>query len=99
VYTVGSGSPVSLSRAGPCTVVSTPYHLFVVDSGPGSTRAILQQKQLLKRNIANLTRVLITHMHSDHVNKLDLSVSLSSLSFIIFFNVTCLNIRLQRWES
>lgn len=63
-FVCGSASPLPApGRAQACMVVMTPQHLFVVDSGAGSTARIMEAQLPLQR----LQGVLITHMHSDHI--------------------------------
>jgi ribonuclease Z len=63
----GSGSPMpDPSRAGPCVAVIAGKDLFVVDSGPGSTRNLL----LMNLPPPRLSAAFITHYHSDHIGDL-----------------------------
>jgi ribonuclease Z len=60
----GSGSPMpDPTRAGPCTVVVAGRRVFVVDSGTGSTKNL----SLMNLPPAQVSGVLITHFHSDHI--------------------------------
>ena len=57
----GSGSPLpDPTRAGPCTVVVAGTHLFVVDSGTGSTKNL----SLMGLAPARVEAVFLTHFHS-----------------------------------
>ncbi|HEX3407707.1 MAG TPA: MBL fold metallo-hydrolase [Caulobacteraceae bacterium] len=63
----GSGSPMpDPERAGPCVAVVAGRQLFVVDSGPGSTRRL----QLMQLPPQEVSAVLLTHFHSDHIGDL-----------------------------
>ena len=63
----GSGSPMpDVTRAGPCEAVVAGTHLFVIDSGPGSTRNLT----LMNLPPANVEAVFLTHFHSDHIGDL-----------------------------
>jgi ribonuclease Z len=63
----GSGSPMpDPTREGPCVAVVAGRQLFVVDSGPGSTRRL----QLMQLPPAQVTAVFLTHFHSDHIGDL-----------------------------
>jgi ribonuclease Z len=60
----GSGSPMpDPTRAGPCTVVVAGRRLFVVDIGTGSTKNL----SLMNLPPAEVSGILITHFHSDHI--------------------------------
>lgn len=63
----GSGSPMpDPTRAGPCVAVVAGEDLFVVDSGPGSTRNL----SLMNLPPPRVSAVFITHYHSDHIGDL-----------------------------
>lgn len=63
----GSGSPMpDPARAGPCVAVVAGRQLFVVDSGPGSTRRL----QLMQLPPQQVSAVFLTHFHSDHIGDL-----------------------------
>ncbi|HEY1751977.1 MAG TPA: MBL fold metallo-hydrolase [Caulobacteraceae bacterium] len=63
----GSGSPMpDPTRAGPCVAVVAGKQLFVVDSGPGSTRRL----SLMQLPPADVSAVFLTHFHSDHIGDL-----------------------------
>jgi|CXWL01.1.fsa_nt_gi ribonuclease Z len=63
----GTGSPLpDLDRAGPCTAVIAGRHLYIFDSGDGSTETL----GLMGLNPANVEAVFLTHFHSDHIDGL-----------------------------
>lgn len=63
----GAGSPMpDPARAGPCVAVVAGRQLFVVNSGPGSTRRL----QLMQLPPAQVSAVFLTHFHSDHIGDL-----------------------------
>jgi ribonuclease Z len=64
----GTGAPMPDSqRVGISTFVIAGEHLFIVDSGPGSTLNL----ELMQVPIEETTAVLLTHFHSDHIGDLD----------------------------
>ena len=63
----GSGAPLQDSkRACPSAVVIAGMSLYVIDTGPGSTRKL----ELMKLQPGNIRAVLLTHFHSDHIGEL-----------------------------
>jgi len=63
----GAGSPMpDPNRAGPCVAVVAGRQLFVVDSGPGSTRRL----SLMHLPPGEVSAVFLTHFHSDHIGDL-----------------------------
>jgi len=63
----GTGAPLPEHRRhGACTFVLAGKHLFIVDSGPGSTKAL----ELMRLPLGDIEAVLLTHMHSDHIGGL-----------------------------
>jgi ribonuclease Z len=65
---LGTGSPmVDANRAGPSTLVRAGADLFLVDCG----RGVLQRAAAVGVGAANLTAVLLTHLHSDHITDLN----------------------------
>jgi ribonuclease Z len=65
---LGTGSPmVDAKRAGPSTLVRAGDGLFLVDCG----RGVLQRAAAVGVGAANLTAVLLTHLHSDHITDLN----------------------------
>ncbi|MEW6186648.1 MAG: MBL fold metallo-hydrolase [Thermodesulfobacteriota bacterium] len=63
----GSGSPLpDQRRVSSCTAVIAGKRLYVVDTGPGSERKL----ELMRLNPGNVTAVLLTHFHSDHIGDL-----------------------------
>ena len=60
----GIGSPLAdAKRAGPCIAVVAGKHLYIVDSGDGSTKNI----NLMGFQAGKIDAVLLTHFHSDHI--------------------------------
>jgi len=60
----GTGSPMpDAKRKGVCTFVKAGKHLFIVDSGPGSTLNL----ELMQIPLGDIDAVLLTHFHSDHI--------------------------------
>lgn len=67
VLICGTGSPeVSAARAQACTLVAAGGKLFLFDTGDGAVRSL----ELSEVPLGQLTRVFITHFHSDHFNDL-----------------------------
>lgn len=67
VLLCGTGSPeVSAAKAQSCTLVAAGGKLFLFDVGDGAVRSLAQSKV----PIEDLTRVFVTHFHSDHFNDL-----------------------------
>jgi ribonuclease Z len=65
---LGTGSPmVDANRAGPSTLVRAGDGLFLIDCG----RGVLQRAAAVGVGAANLTAVLLTHLHSDHITDLN----------------------------
>ena len=65
---LGTGSPmVDAKRAGPSTLVRAGDGLFLVDCG----RGVLQRAAAVGVGAADLTAVLLTHLHSDHITDLN----------------------------
>lgn len=63
----GSGAPLpDPRRASACTAVIAGKRFYVVDTGPGSERKL----ELMRLNPGNVTAVLLTHFHSDHIGDL-----------------------------
>lgn len=63
----GTGAPMPDSkRVGQSTFVMAGEHLFIVDSGAGSTLNL----ELMKVPIEETDAVLLTHFHSDHISDL-----------------------------
>ena len=60
----GTGAPMpDARRAGSCVFVLAGEHLFIVDSGPGSTVNL----EAMKVPLEEIDAVLLTHHHSDHI--------------------------------
>lgn len=69
VVMLGTGTPVAdPERSGPATAVVVGENVWIVDAGPGVVRraAAAQRKGVTELRPENLTRVLLTHLHSDH---------------------------------
>lgn len=64
---LGTGSPmVDPNRAGPSTLVTAGGQTFLVDCG----RGVLMRAAAAGVQAANLTALLLTHLHSDHITDL-----------------------------
>jgi ribonuclease Z len=64
---LGTGSPmVDPNRAGPSTLVKAGGQTFLVDCG----RGVLMRAAAAGVGAANLTALLLTHLHSDHITDL-----------------------------
>ncbi len=64
---LGTGSPmVDANRAGPSTMVRAGGQTFLVDCGRGA----LMRAAAAGVGAANLTALLLTHLHSDHITDL-----------------------------
>ena len=64
---LGTGSPmVDPNRAGPSTLVKAGDSVFLVDCG----RGVLMRAAGAGVGAANLTALLLTHLHSDHITDL-----------------------------
>lgn len=67
VTLLGTGSPmVDPNRAGPATLVTAGDQSFLVDCGRGA----LMRAAAAGVGAANLTALLLTHLHSDHITDL-----------------------------
>jgi len=65
---LGTGSPMpSPDRAGPATLVTTGDEHYLVDAG----RGVLMRLAATGLGAPNLSAVLITHLHSDHITDLN----------------------------
>jgi len=63
----GTGSPmVDPNRAGPSTLVAAGEQTFLIDCG----RGVLMRAAAAGVGAANLTALLLTHLHSDHITDL-----------------------------
>lgn len=64
---LGTGSPmIDPNRAGPSTLVRAGDQTFLVDCG----RGVLMRAAAAGVGAANLTALLLTHLHSDHITDL-----------------------------
>jgi len=67
IILTGTGSPmVDPNRAGPSTLVKAGEKIFLADCG----RGVLMRAAAGGVGAANLTAVLLTHLHSDHITDL-----------------------------
>jgi len=67
VTLLGTGSPmVDANRAGPSTLVRAGEQIFLVDCG----RGVLMRAAAVGVGAANITALLLTHLHSDHITDL-----------------------------
>jgi ribonuclease Z len=67
VTLLGTGSPmVDPKRAGPSSLVRAGGQTFLVDCG----RGVLQRAAAIGVGAANLSALLLTHLHSDHITDL-----------------------------
>jgi ribonuclease Z len=65
---LGTGSPMPApDRAGPSTLVSAGHEHYLVDAG----RGVLMRLAAAGLGAPQLTAVLITHLHSDHITDLN----------------------------
>jgi ribonuclease Z len=68
VVVLGTGSPIpDASRAGPSTFVQAGPHRFLVDCG----RGVLMRCAAAGTGANQLSAVLLTHLHSDHITDLN----------------------------
>jgi ribonuclease Z len=64
---LGTGSPmIDPNRAGPSTLVKAGDSVFLVDCG----RGVLMRAAAAGVGAANITALLLTHLHSDHITDL-----------------------------
>jgi ribonuclease Z len=64
---LGTGSPmIDPNRAGPSTLVKAGAGVFLVDCG----RGVLMRAAAAGVGAANITALLLTHLHSDHITDL-----------------------------
>lgn len=69
VVLLGSGTPIpDPLRSGPAVVVLARGRPYLVDFGPGVVRraSLAQRRGLRALDIRRITRVFVTHLHSDH---------------------------------
>jgi len=71
VFLIGTGSPLpDPERASACTAVIAGPHFILVDTGPGS----IENLALFNLPRGEVSGVLLTHFHSDHIGDLDEAV-------------------------
>jgi ribonuclease BN (tRNA processing enzyme) len=70
VVMLGTGTPIpNPERSGPALAIVVGGTSYLVDAGPGVVRravAAAQRDSLAGLRVANLRRVFLTHLHSDH---------------------------------
>ncbi|HVP00269.1 MAG TPA: MBL fold metallo-hydrolase [Bryobacteraceae bacterium] len=70
VIILGSGTPIpDPSSSGPCVAVVVNGQAYLFDAGPGVVRqaqAAAEKFGIAALDATNLTRLFITHLHSDH---------------------------------
>ncbi|GAB3027169.1 ribonuclease Z [Mycobacterium bourgelatii] len=67
VTLLGTGSPIpDPNRAGPSTLVRAGGQVFLIDCG----RGVLQRAAAVGVNAGDLSALLLTHLHSDHIAEL-----------------------------
>lgn len=71
VFLVGTGSPLpDPDRASACTAIIAGPHFLLVDTGPGS----VENLAIFDLPRGEVTGVLLSHFHSDHIGDLDEAV-------------------------
>jgi len=68
VVMLGTGTPnADPERSGPALAIVVKDRVYLVDAGPGIVRRIAAaEKQVPELKMTALTRVFLTHLHSDH---------------------------------
>lgn len=69
IVLLGTGTPIAdPERSGPCVAVVVDDVPYLVDCGPGLVRraAAAHDRGVKGLRVKNLTRLFITHLHSDH---------------------------------
>ena len=67
VFLIGSGGPFNNDvRVAPCIAVTAAGEFFLVDVGPGTYRIV----DVMRLPIPHLSKILLTHFHSDHIGDL-----------------------------
>ena len=67
VFLIGSGGPFNNDvRVAPCIAVIAGGEFFLVDVGPGTYRIV----DIMRLPIPYLSKILLTHFHSDHIGDL-----------------------------
>ena len=74
VILCGTGSPLAdPERASSCTAIVAGSEFVLIDIGPGSWR----KADLLQLPLAELSAVVLTHFHSDHIGDLGEAITMS----------------------
>jgi ribonuclease Z len=74
VFLCGTGTPlIDPTRAGPCVGVIAGGQVVMIDAGPGSIR----RSELDHFPVDELSSLLITHLHSDHIGGMGDTISQS----------------------
>ncbi len=67
IFLIGSGGPFNNDvRVAPCIAVIAGGEFFLVDVGPGTYRIV----DVMRLPIPHLSKILLTHFHSDHIGDL-----------------------------
>jgi len=67
IFLIGSGGPFNNDvRVAPCIAVIAGGEFFLVDVGPGTYRIV----DIMRLPIPHLSKILLTHFHSDHIGDL-----------------------------
>ena len=89
VTLLGTGSPMpDPNRAGPATLISVGDDHYLVDAG----RGVLMRLAAAGLGAPNLSAVLITHLHSDHITDLN---DVITTRWVMTFEPTPLTIDVQ----
>jgi len=67
IFLIGSGGPFNNDvRVAPCIAVIAGGEFFLVDVGPGTYRIV----DIMRLPTPHLSKILLTHFHSDHIGDL-----------------------------
>ncbi|NVM18635.1 MAG: MBL fold metallo-hydrolase [Candidatus Lokiarchaeota archaeon] len=67
IILIGSGGPFNNEvRVAPCIAVIAAGEFFLVDVGPGTYRIV----DIMRLPVPHLSKILLTHFHSDHIGDL-----------------------------